>query len=92
MKSQKQYEEFIEKTLEQWREKIDDLQIKDQDEKGHIGRLQDLDALKEVSSEARKKYDELKASQENWQTVSQDLDKVLSDLKAAFERAESAIK
>jgi hypothetical protein len=91
MQSREHYEQFLETTLNQWSEKIDDLQTKAENE-GIIGHFEELDVLRKKKQEALMRFGELRASGESWQEISKELDENLDDLKAAFEQAESAIR
>ena len=94
MKTKQSYEEFMESVLQQWGTKIDDLEarvVKPQRET-EVGHLKELDVLRTKRQEAQKRFDELKASSENWENLSKGVDVAVDELKTAFERADSAIK
>jgi hypothetical protein len=91
MQSREQYEQFLETTLNQWSEKIDDLQTRAENE-GIIGHFEELDVLRKKKQEALMRFGQLRESGENWQELSTEMDETLSDLKAAFEQAESTIR
>jgi hypothetical protein len=91
MQSKEQYEQFLETTLNQWSEKIDDLQTRAENE-GIIGHFEELDVLRKKKQEALMRFGQLRESGENWQEHSTEMDETLNDLKAAFEQAESTIR
>ena len=80
--------------MDEWGTKIDDLEarVTVPHKEGEIGHIEKMDALRTRRQEARLRYDALKASGDDWETMSKDVDKSIEELKLAFERAQSAIK
>jgi len=93
MGAREEYEGFTNAALNQWAKKIDELEVRARAKRaGEIGHFKELDILKKKSQEARLRFDELKASSQDWQNLVQGVDASLDELKAALERADSAVR
>ena len=92
MESKQEYEAFTRKALDQWAEKIDDLGVRGR-AKSKPGKLKKLDFLRKKRQEAQARFENLTQSTEkDWKSGAQELDNLLSDMEAAFEQAETAVK
>jgi hypothetical protein len=93
MGTREEYEGFTDSVLNQWAKKIDDLETRARAKRGgELGQLKEFDFLKKKSQEAKLRFDELKASSQDWQNLVQGVDASLAELEAAFEKADSAVR
>lgn len=93
MGTREEYEGLTHAALNQWAKKIHELETRVRAKRaGEIGQFKELDVLKQKSQEARLRFDELKASSQDWQNLVQGMDASLDELQAAFERADSAVR
>ena len=90
--SKQEYEAFTQKVLNQWAEKIDELGVKGQ-AKTEPGKLKQLDFLRKKRQEAKARFEDLtQSTEQDWKSHAEELNQLFSDMEAAFEQAESAIK
>lgn len=93
MGTREEYEGLTHAALNQCAKKIDELGARAKAKRtGEIGHFKELDVLQQKSQEARLRFDELKASSQDWQNLVQGMDSSLDELQMAFERADSAVR
>jgi hypothetical protein len=93
-KTREEYQKFMEQVLDQWGSRLDDLnsRVERGSAERNVGYLKELDGLRTKRQEILMRFDEFKASSEDWENLAKELDVSVDKLKADFERAESAIR
>jgi len=93
-RTKEEYQKFVQKVLDEWGTKLDavDQKVVKPSVEHEAGHFKELNELRTRRQEIVMKLDELKASTQDWEKSSKELDASLEELKLAFERAESAIK
>jgi DNA repair exonuclease SbcCD ATPase subunit len=91
--TKEEYQEFLNKVVEEWRGKIDDLEASVKPErKTEVGLHEQVDFLRRKQQQAQQHLDELRSTSEDWQNLKKRADETLDELRHAFERAKEAVR